>query len=134
MTIASRWHKGETRVVSQDNTLQLKERHMKRWWRWGMKRWGMVGAQLLVLFMINLAHATGLGVQGDGFVTTFAAWIPTILFIAMLVGIAVWLQSSSDYNQGVLAGSVSLVSRGVIGGGAVGILAALGFAQGALLN
>ena len=134
MTAASRWHKGEARVVSQDNTLQLKERHMKRWWRWGMKRWGMVGAQLLVLLMINLAHAGGLGVQGDGFITTYAAWIPTILFIAMLGGIALWLSSSNDYNQGVLSGSVALFSRGVIGGGAVGILAALGFAQGAFLN
>ena len=94
----------------------------------------MVGAHLLVLLMINLAHATGLGVQGDGFLNTFSAWIPTILFIAMLVGIAIWLQSSSDYNQGVLAGSVSLMSRGVIGGGAVAILTLLGFSQGALLN
>ena len=87
-----------------------------------------------MLLMVNLAHAAGLGVQGDGFLTTFANWIPTILFLAMLVGIAVWLQASSDYNQGVLSGSVSLVSRGVIGGGAVAILTLLGFTQGALLN
>jgi hypothetical protein len=99
-----------------------------------MKRWGVVGAQCVMLLLINLAHAGGLGVQGDGFLTQFAAWIPTILFVAMLVGIAVWLQASSDYNQGVLSGSVSLVSRGVIGGGAIAILAALGFSQGALLN
>jgi len=99
-----------------------------------MKRFRLVGAPLLVLLVSTLAHAGGLGVQGDGFLTQFAAWIPTILFIAMLVGIAVWLQASSDYNQGVLSGSVSLVSRGVIGGGAIAILAALGFTQGALLN
>jgi hypothetical protein len=99
-----------------------------------MKRWGMLGAQVLVLLMVTLAQAGGLGVQGDGFLTQFADWIPTVLFVAMLVGIAIWLQSSSDYNQGVLAGSVSLFSRGVIGGGAVAILAALGFAQGALLS
>jgi hypothetical protein len=84
--------------------------------------------------MMQVAQAGGLGVVGDGFLTTFAEWIPTILFIAMLIGIAVWLQASSDYNQGVLSGSVSLVSRGVIGGGALAILAALGFSQGALLN
>ena len=83
--------------------------------------------------MSPLAHAGGLGVQGDGFLAQFAAWIPTILFIAMLVGIAIWLQASSDYNQGVLSGSVSLITRGVIGGGAIAILAALGFSQGALL-
>ena len=99
-----------------------------------MKRWGVLGAYLLVLLMVGLAHAGGLGVQGDGFLTQFADWIPTVLFVAMLVGIAIWLQSSSDYNQGVLAGSVSLFSRGVIGGGAIAILTALGFAQGALLS
>ena len=126
MTATIRRHQGEARVVSQDNTLHLKEVRMKRW--------GVVGAQLLMLLMINLAHAGGLGVTGDGFLTTFADWIPTVLFVAMLVGIAVWLQSSSDYNQGVLAGSVSLVSRGVIGGGAIAILAALGFTQGAILH
>jgi hypothetical protein len=126
MTATIRRHKGEAGVVSQDNTLHRTEVRMKRW--------GMVGAQLLMLLVINLAHAGGLGVQGDGFLTQFAAWIPTILFVAMLVGIAVWLQASSDYNQGVLSGSVSLVSRGVIGGGAIAILAALGFTQGALLN
>jgi hypothetical protein len=119
-------HKGEAGVVSQDNTLHPTEVRMKRW--------GVVGAQFLVLLMINLAHASGLGVAGDGFLTQFADWIPTVLFIAMLVGIAIWLQSSSDYNQGVLAGSVSLFSRGVIGGGAVAILTALGFAQGAILH
>ena len=107
---------------------------MKRWARRGMKRWGVVGAHLLILLMVNLAQATGLGVQGDGFLATFGAWIPGILFLAMLVGLAVWLQASSDYNQGVLSGSVSLFSRGVIGGGAVAILTALGFAQGAILN
>jgi hypothetical protein len=132
MTAAIRRHKGETGVVSQDNTLHLKEVHVKRWWR--IKRWGMVGAQLLMLLIINLAHAGGLGVTGDGFLTQFAAWIPLVLFLAMLVGIAIWLQSSSDYNQGVLSGSVSLFTRGVIGGGAVAILAALGFTQGAILN
>ena len=99
-----------------------------------MKRYGLVITQFLLLLIINLAHAGGLGVAGDGFLTTFINWIPTILFAAMIVGIAVWLQASSDYNQGVLSGSVSLVSRGVIGGGAIAILAALGFSQGALLN
>jgi hypothetical protein len=111
---------------------------MKRWLvhlrRLHLRRWGVVGAQLLMLLVANLAHAAGLGVTGDGFLTTFANWIPTILFIAMLVGIAIWLQASSDYNQGVLSGSVSLVSRGVIGGGAIAILTALGFVQGAILN
>jgi hypothetical protein len=126
MTAASRWHKGEAVGVSQDNTLHRTEVRMKRW--------GVVAAQLVMLLALNLAHAGGLGVQGDGFLTQFAAWIPTILFIAMLVGIAIWLQASSDYNQGVLSGSVSLVSRGVIGGGAIAILAALGFTQGALLH
>ena len=92
MTAAIRRHKGEARVVSQDNTLHRTEVRMKRW--------GVVGAQLLVLLMINLARAGGLGVQGDGFLTQYADWIPTILFLAMLVGIAIWLQSSSDYNQG----------------------------------
>lgn len=113
-------------MVSQDNTRHRTEVVMKRW--------GVVGAQFLVLLMINLAHAGGLGVTGDGFLTQYADWIPTVLFLAMLVGIAIWLQSSSDYNQGVLAGSVSLFSRGVIGGGAVAILAALGFSMGAILH
>ena len=107
---------------------------MKRWIRRGVHRWGLVAAQFLVLLMLNLAHATGLGVTGDAFLNTFSGWIPTVLFLAMLVGIVIWLQSSSDYNQGALSGSVALVSRGVIGGGAIAILAALGFSQGALLN
>jgi hypothetical protein len=51
----------------------------------------------------------------------------------MLVGIVIWLQASSDYNQAVLAGSVSLGTRGLIGGGALAILTAMGFTQGALL-
>jgi hypothetical protein len=99
-----------------------------------MKRWGMVAAQFLVLLLVHLAHAGTLGVEGDAFITQFREWIPTILFLAMLVGIAVWLQASSDYNQGVLSGSVSLASRGVIGGGAIAILATLGFTDGALLS
>ena len=66
--------------------------------------------------------------------TKFVNWIPTVLFLAMLIGIGVWLQSASDYGQGMLSGSVSLVSRGVIGGRLVAILAAMGFTQGALLN
>jgi hypothetical protein len=102
--------------------------------RRSLKRWGIVVAQFLVLLLVNLAHAAGLGVTGDGFLNTFATWIPTLLFLAMLVGIAIWLQSSSDYGQGVLSGSVSLFSRGVIGGGALAILTALGFSQGAILT
>jgi hypothetical protein len=97
------------------------------------KRWVLLAAQLLVLLMINLAQAGGLGVTGDGFLTTYSTWIPTLLFLAMLAGIALWLSSSSDYNQGLLAGSVSLFSRGVIGGGAVAILAAMGLSMGAVI-
>ena len=99
-----------------------------------MKRWTLVGAQSLVLLMSTLAHAGGLGVAGDGFVTTFVNWIPTMLFVAGLVGIAVWYQSSSDYNQGLLSGASSVVSRTLIAGGAIAILAAMGLSQGALLQ
>jgi hypothetical protein len=83
--------------------------------------------------MMNIAQAGALGVTGDGFLTNFRNWIPGILYLAMLVGIVIWLQASSDYNQAVLAGSVSLGTRGLIGGGALALLTAMGFTQGALL-
>jgi len=101
--------------------------------RLGLARWSGVAALFLVLLMMNVAQATGLGVTGDGFLTSFRSWIPGILYLCMLVGIVVWLQSSSDYNQAVLAGSVSLGTRGLIGGGALAIMTAMGFTQGALL-
>jgi hypothetical protein len=99
-----------------------------------MKRWGVLLGHVLLLLGQSLAYAGTLGVTGDSFLAQYAGWIPTILFLAMLVGIVVWLQSSSDYNQGALAGSVSLITRGIIGGGAVAILGYLGFTQGALLQ
>jgi hypothetical protein len=99
----------------------------------GLARWSGVAALFLVLLMMNLAQAAGLGVTGDGFLNSFRAWIPGVLYLAMLVGIVIWLQASSDYNQAVLAGSVSLGTRGLIGGGALAILTAMGFTQGALL-
>jgi hypothetical protein len=99
----------------------------------GLTRWSGVAALLLVLLMMNVAQAAGLGVTGDGFLNSFRSWIPGILYLAMLVGIVVWLQASSDYNQAVLAGSVSLGTRGLIGGGALTIMTAMGFTQGALL-
>lgn len=98
-----------------------------------MKRWSGLAALLLVLLMTNIAQAGGLGVAGDGFLAAFQNWIPSILYLAMLVGIVIWLQSSSDYNQAVLAGSVSLGTRGLIGGGALAIMTAMGFSQGAML-
>ena len=99
-----------------------------------MKGWVVSVAQLLVLLGFKLAFAAGLGVQGDGFITSFIAWVPTLLYLAMICGIVLWLASSNDHNQGMLAGSTSLATRGVIGGGAIAILAALGFTQGAILN
>jgi hypothetical protein len=99
----------------------------------GLARWSGVAALFLVLLMMNVAQAAGLGVTGDGFLNSFRSWIPGILYLAMLVGIVVWLQASSDYNQAVLAGSVSLGTRGLIGGGALAIMTAMGFTQGALL-
>ena len=99
-----------------------------------MKRWSGVAALFLVLLMMNVAQAaSGLGVPGDGFLTTFRTWLPGILYLAMMVGVIIWLQASSDYNQAVLAGSVSLGTRGLIGGGAIAIMTAMGFTQGAML-
>jgi len=99
----------------------------------GLARWSGVVALFLVLLLMNIAQASGLGVTGDGFLNSFRSWIPGILYLAMLVGIVIWLQASSDYNQAVLAGSVSLGTRGVVGGGALAIMTAMGFSQGALL-
>jgi hypothetical protein len=99
-----------------------------------MKGWGVVVAQFVMFLGVGLAHAGGLGVTGDGFITSFITWVPTILFLAMLCGIVIWLGSSNDHGQGILAGATALSTRGVIGGGALAILAALGFTQGALLN
>lgn len=98
-----------------------------------MKRWGIVGAQLALLGMASVADAAGLGVQGDSFFRTFVNWLPGVSYAAMVCGILLWLSSSNDYNQGVLAGGTALMVRGLIGGGAVGILSGFGFSQGALL-
>ena len=55
MTATIRRHKGEAAVVSQDNTLHLREVSMKRWLvhlrRLHLRRWGVVGAQLLMLLV-----------------------------------------------------------------------------------
>jgi hypothetical protein len=120
-----RWTREET-ARPGDSTARPRRRGQRQ-------RWTVLIAQLLMLLVVNLAQAGGLGVTGDGFLTTYSTWIPTLLFIAMLAGIALWLSSSSDYNQGLLAGSVSLFSRGVIGGGAVAILAAMGLSMGAVI-
>jgi hypothetical protein len=99
-----------------------------------MKRWGGVGVQLAMLGLAQLAHAGALGVSGDGFLSGMIVWLPTVGYCAMLVGIFAWLASSSDYGQGVMAGALALTTRGMIGGGAIAILTALGFTQGALLS
>jgi hypothetical protein len=99
-----------------------------------MKRWGVIGVQVALLLVVRLAHAGGLGIAGDGFLSSFITWLPTVGYAAMLVGIFAWLASSSDYGQGVLSGSVALTTRGMLGGGAIAIVTALGFTQGAVLS
>jgi hypothetical protein len=67
-----------------------------------MKRWSVIGGLMPLLLFVRLAHAGGLGIAGDGFLTSFITWLPTVGYAAMLVGIFAWLASSSDYGQGVL--------------------------------
>ncbi len=67
---------------------------------------------LVALGSARAAHAAGLGIPLDGFLTTFTTWVIGLGFLIGIVGLAGWVASHMDnaYSP-LLSGSVGFFTK-----------------------
>jgi hypothetical protein len=78
------------------------------------------------------AHAAGLGIPLDGFLTTFLTWVTGLGLLIGTIGLAGWIASMFDNPfSTLLSGSVGYFTKAGLLGGGTAILPLLGLVGGA---